>query len=501
MKKFAIISIVLLMCAACWATTKYCSPTGAGTHAGTVGNEYTLPEAKTGTSNCDTIYMAAGTYTLAANLDITTSTTWIPQGNVVISGNNYQYLFSLSNNDPTTGSGGIFFGDPTYTYSITITKSYGTGLSVSAVARSAKAILYKVYATDNLVNGITGYDGLNAAYNVTVICNQCDSYLNVNDGFSLIGDATAPTNGRGILVLNNCNGYSNGDAANDQGFTAHAIWHVVYVNGGSYHDNYGAGATMTSGALAVCDGVTFYGNGAYGGGCDSQINTSDGAAPGTSFIANKCKFYGILGANGCMNLSGTGIHRFTDCEMVGNATAEYLVSSGASTNLTFIRGIFRDLTTAGKWALSMSSSNVTGFLTLRNCTFNNNTRILTTTLKNVEITNCIFSNNGPVGIALYSSYSYPYLYGLCGHNDFYNNGNDLYVSGAGYSTAKQSTDLAVNPQYTDVTTLTLLDSSPLIGAGLAFNGGDKQFIGAVPPNAHTIIDRNKIHVGKWFKSN
>ena len=478
MKKMVLL-LVLMACSVGWTATKYCSPAGAGTHAGTVGNEYTLPEAKIGAGVGDTVYMAAGTYTLAANLSITSSTTWIPQGNVIIDCDN-TYTFDLSNNNPTTGPGGIIFGDSTYTYTITVTKSAGAGLGLANDARSSRATLYNIIATANALNGICGYDGYNAAFNLEVICHQCKSYANLNDGFSLIGAGTAPTNGADILYLDNCEGYSNGNADNDQGFTAHSPYHRVYAIGGSYHDNTGPGAEIVTGAVAVCDNVLFYNNGTS---TASQIVL--GATAGTSFIATRCKFYGPFAGTYCADLSGIGIQKFTDCEFIGTATAEALIHVGASaTAAIFDRCIFRDLTTANKYAISVESTNVTGFLSLRNCVFNNNTCILTSAQRTIEMVNNIFSNNiSSIGINLASQYGYPYLYGLTGYNDFYNNGNDFYQTGAGFSAVKQSTDLAVNPQFVDAANgdFRLLPSSPLLNAGVSVSGKGKNTIGTWQP--------------------
>lgn len=76
--------VVLSMCGAAWGANKYATFDSDGGD-GTIGNPYTIAEAAT---NCagNTIYLGAGTYTLAADLTIAGASTWIAQGAVVIDG-------------------------------------------------------------------------------------------------------------------------------------------------------------------------------------------------------------------------------------------------------------------------------------------------------------------------------------------------------------------------------------------------------------------------------
>jgi hypothetical protein len=102
----------------------------------------------------------------------------------------------------------------------------------------------------------------NAASTIDVTCNHCRAYSNANDGFSIM--TTSTTSEAQTLNLNDCDSYSNGDAAADQGVTAHSAGQTVNMVRGSIHDNYDSGVCLIGDARINLTDVDIYSNGGEG---------------------------------------------------------------------------------------------------------------------------------------------------------------------------------------------------------------------------------------------
>jgi len=243
--------------------------------------------------------------------------------------------------------------------------------STIAVQSSAAAVTV-TFTYCNFTDANT-YDNLAINSNpavgeITVTCNFCNSAGAKNDGFSMASLAAwvddkvyltgavvvygvkiwvsrvnnnignPPSEGEYwterkstmTLNLNECKSYSNGDACNDQGATAHCPLQYLNVTGGEYYNNNGQGIAVVGGSQLWVKNANFYDNGeadihnednavAVIDSCDfhSYANRSAIRAHGQLIRVSNCRFYDSRSGTCVAILADSGFISVSNCTFDG----------------------------------------------------------------------------------------------------------------------------------------------------------------------------------------
>ena len=175
-----------------------------------------------------TYTIAGGTYDLSfmgGNLLINSDLTLVPTGDVVINGNGLHKVIIEQCN--------TVIGDPTNTYRITFTNSYGNMVTVCNWAAPIQVTFYYCDFSDANNGNCLYVRSYSSDYQLNVTCYDCRAYGATGTNRDGYNCRSGETDGVINLILDNCEAYDS----NDDGVTAHDLNTTVRIIGGKYHNN------------------------------------------------------------------------------------------------------------------------------------------------------------------------------------------------------------------------------------------------------------------------